>query len=560
MNESQLRDRLAAHAATTTTDRVAAWDRISAGRRRTSVARRLMPVGALALGVAAVVLAVSIAGDGSRVTATSPAAANLPNRPPAIEGSVYGLMSDRGCGSDACQGNEAGRLDLPDKTLVQVRSDPRNPLLDVQFANGALWGWQQSGQRTAGLAIGPIVGSRVEPVAGLKGGFGDSSGFAVANDGRIAWTTYRDLPSPRRELHVYDPKTGRTTTIFSTTTTSLGGLTFGPSGEIAVIEFEKVMDRPRVLIVARDGSTRRIEIEGGDLTTVYGDPTVTWSSIGLLAISPARIGHGYGNSYIIDAKTGKSVRTIKNGHAQAWSPDGTGLLVVRRTASNCCWLTLAYGPGLAREKDLGPLPDALTLRSWVPPESPKVRDGTSYPLWPEHTAEGARAAEAQGQQPWRTDPNETALHFAREVLGWTNARSTGSRKMEYDSASHTIAVSITNGKTDGEVFVERWTASYYSVSAAGSSRSAEESFGVQVTGRRVSIGITDFGTPKTEVTVWYGDRLVTQTFGPKPAMAEFTLPFEPDVPAMLLILWRDGANRVVEFATAGWPAGDFSAG
>lgn len=420
MNESQLRDRLAAHAAATTTDRVAAWDRISAGRRRPSVARRLMPVGALALGVAAVVLAVNIAGDGSRVRATGPGAANLPNRPPAIEGSVYGLMS----GADECKSGRkfeagqiatyclsraAGRLDLPEKSLVQITAADNTTLLGVQFAREALWGWRASSRR-AGVAIGPIVGSQVEPVAGLKGGVGQGSGFAVSDDGRIAWTSYRNVPSggQRQELYVYDSKTGRTTTVFSSANTILGGLTFGPSGDIAVVEGRN-WSRPALLVVAKDGSTRRLEFtkripesDGIELAPILGAPTVTWSATGLLAVSSAQVGGSYGHTYVIDAATGKLVRTIKNAHAQAWSPDGTGILVVRSKVGRNVRLSVAYGPGLAREKDLGPLPEAVTLRTWVAPASaaanlpsrPPAIEGSVYGLAPDRTGCGSRVCPA----------------------------------------------------------------------------------------------------------------------------------------------------------------------
>lgn len=580
MNESQLRDRLAAVAAATTTDRVAAWDRISAGRRRPSVARRLVPVGALALGVAAVVLAVNIAGDGSRITATGPGAANLPNRPPAIEGSVYGLVNDRsGCPTDVCPEWVSTRVDLADRSVEPIPAKRGRYLTSVQFEAGKVWGLALLKKPDEpGVGIGELVGSELVPLESLRQPFGgQAASFAIAEDGRIAWTSSTRYSSKDRRrngllvrhLFEFDPRSGRVSERLrlGPEQTEFGGIAYGPDGLLAVAEIGLIDTHLVIRVLAKDerSTTLNVKITTEDWFAkrlrVSGTATVSWSKTGLIAVSDSVVAWGQGDTHIIDAATGKLVRTIKNAHAQAWSPDGTGILVVRSKTGRDGRLSVAYGPGLAKEKVLGSLPDALTLQTWVAPETPKVEAEQSWPLWPEHSSLGVRAAEAEGQQPWRADPTETALRFGREVLGWKDARATGSREIRDDRSSPSIAVSITNGTTDGVVYLRKWSALYYSVAGGGSSKTMEESFGVQVVGRHLKVGIIDFGTPKVEVTVWYGDHFQSETFGPKRDVAELDLAFPTlDVPATLLILWRDGADRVVEFATAGWPAGDFSAG
>lgn len=556
MNESQLRDRLAAVAAATTTDRVAAWDRISAGRRRPSVARRLVPVGALALGVAAVVLAVNIAGNGSRVTATGPAAANLPNRPAAIEGSVYGLAPDRtGCGSRVCPAVHPITLDVTSRSMAPLGPDtqPGEPagIENIQWQNGQLWvlGTRNGSPTGIGtLASGQL--SMVIPSSDLANSEGaqeahgaHNGSLAVSPEGRIAWTGYRNEADGNQFREVYERAAsgGPIRVVYRSDQVHLGGLVYGPDGTLAVFELDMQQraERQALMLIGPNGVKRRITVPRDEqgLDDFFIAPTISWSNRGLLAVSAGWIGWGTDPTYIIDAGTGKLVRTIKNAHAQAWSPDGTGILVVRSKTGRDGRLSVAYGPGLAKEKDLGPLPDALTLRTWVAPEMPNVEAEQSWPLWPEHSSLGVRAAEAEGQQAWRTDPTETALRFAREVLGWTDAQATGSREIRHDPSPPTIAVSITNATTDGVVYVKKWSASYYSVSGGASSKTMEESFGVQVVGRHLKVGIIDFGTPKVEVTVWYGDHFQSETFGPKRDVAEFNLAFPAlDVPANLLIL------------------------
>lgn len=481
MNELELRERLRAQAATTTADPVAAWDRISSSPRRQSVARRLVPIGALAVAMAAVILAVSIAGNNSRVTATNPTAANLPNRPPAIEGTVYGLVNVRSnCPSPTCPASVSTRLSLEDRSVepplpprlpascagkiepgcMGSQQERARPLRDVQFANGKLWGLTLSKpDAEPGVGIGEVVGMWLEPVAALRQGFGGlAAGFDVAADGRIAWTSNSsggDRGDPTRHLYEFDPSTGqiKERLKIGPDPITFGDVAYGPGGQLAIAEVGGERRHLAVRVLPRSGPATvfKIGVTVEDWFSkrpmMTGPAKVSFSATGLVAISDSEVGQSSGDTHIIDAATGKLVRTIKNAHAQAWSPDGTGILVVRSKTGRDGRLSVAYGPSLAKEKDLGPLPDAVTLRTWVTPETPKVEGPRSYPLWPEHTPEGARSAEAQGQQAWRTDPTATALQFAREVLGWKDAKATGSRESRYDSAS--IAVLITMaGRTE----------------------------------------------------------------------------------------------------------------
>lgn len=381
MNESELRDRLAAYAATTNADPVTAWDRIQSGHRASSRTRRLMPIGALALAVAAVILAVSIAGDGSRVTATGPGGANLPNRPPAIEGTVYGLVDDRDrCGSNVCANWVSTRLNLGDLSVEPASPGRARQLSTVQFAVGKLWGLAlHKGRDELGVGIGEVEGSELLPIKALhQPSGGRAEDFAIAEDGRIAWTSSTDARGSKKYpiYHVFefDPRTGKIQERLRSggEPVGFGGVAYGPGGQIAVAEIDLVMHpRLSVRLVSPSGESRTIKVKltfqdwfekKGDFA---GRATLTWSKTGLIAVSDSVVAWGDGDTHIIDARTGKLVRTITNAHAQAWSPDGTGILVVRSKTGRDGRLSVAYGPGLAKEKDLGPLPDALTLRSWV---------------------------------------------------------------------------------------------------------------------------------------------------------------------------------------------------
>lgn len=71
---------------------------------------------------------------------------------------------------------------------------------------------------------------------------------------------------------------------------------------------------------------------------------------------------------------------------------------------------------------LGAVLALSACRSPAPPRrAPEPGRLDAFAVWPEETpAEAATAARrlAGGEDPWRADPVETALAFAREVLGW----------------------------------------------------------------------------------------------------------------------------------------------
>lgn len=264
---------------------------------------------------------------------------------------------------------------------------PAAGLKSVQFTDGQLWGLalaKEIGKQEPGVGIGPVTGSEVPPIAEL-GGVSDevAYGFAVSDQGKIAWT---GRAQHRRSIYEFDPATKAVREISTRDAKASGdrsrpsmfvemaGLAYGPAGQLAVAETDGSLMQLR--IVASSGRTRTIKLGALDvreherLGFLNSGPTVTWSKPGLIAVSDSTVALGRGDTYIVDALAGKLVRIIEHAHAQAWSPDGTGILVVRSKSGRDGRLSVVYGPGLAKEKDLGALPDALTLRSWVTPETP----------------------------------------------------------------------------------------------------------------------------------------------------------------------------------------------
>lgn len=202
-------------------------------------------------------------------------------------------------------------------------------------------------------------------------------------------------------------------------------------------------------------------------------------------------------------------------------------------------------------------------RSQPVPASPGA-DGSPAPaaafaIWPEETPEeAATAAErlAAGAEPWRGDPVETALAFAREVLGWkepevgpVEEQRAGLTLVEVRRGPAGPALSVRVGQLVGE----RWWSVY---NAWGT---PEHDPTVWVRGGLLELGFDLEGAASATVVVEYGDLRIEREVergGP----LRFDLGESPRVPGYFLVLLRDGRGTVFDAVSSPLPAGDFAAG
>ncbi len=199
-----------------------------------------------------------------------------------------------------------------------------------------------------------------------------------------------------------------------------------------------------------------------------------------------------------------------------------------------------------------------------PAPVPRAEGGSPEPtaafaVWPEETPqEAAAAAErlAAGTDPWRADPAETALAFARDVLGWADARvgrveeqPAGLTLMEVLRGPGGPAVSVRVAR----LVADRWW-SVYNVWGT-----VERDPTVSVRDGRFTIAFDLEDAASATVIVEYGDRrLEREVVREHPVRLD--LGSAPQVPGYFLVLLRDGEGRVFDAVSSPLPAGDFAAG
>lgn len=183
----------------------------------------------------------------------------------------------------------------------------------------------------------------------------------------------------------------------------------------------------------------------------------------------------------------------------------------------------------------------------------------AFAVWPEDSpAEADQAAEglASGRDPWRADGVETALEFARQVLGWTSPVAGSPTSME----STTLFVRLERGSAEGyaTMQVARLVGNEWWSVVAIQGPVPPSPPPVRIRDGLAGVGVSLGELASAEVTLGYGNRDVTETTRES---GEVTLEV-PDhsAPGHLLILFKDQSGAIVSAFGTALPAGDFAAG
>jgi hypothetical protein len=181
-----------------------------------------------------------------------------------------------------------------------------------------------------------------------------------------------------------------------------------------------------------------------------------------------------------------------------------------------------------------------------------------FAVWPEDTLQAAEASLprlASGADPWRADPGETALRFARRVLGWTAA--VAGTPIERGEGLLAVDVGSGSGRADVEILMARLVDPWWWVCAVHGSLGHDPV--VSVTGSLVRVGVEAAGAARTDVVVGYDGREVR---GSIPGSGEVSLRLgsRPATTGHLLVLTRDASGRLIGAFASPLPAGDFAAG
>ncbi len=182
----------------------------------------------------------------------------------------------------------------------------------------------------------------------------------------------------------------------------------------------------------------------------------------------------------------------------------------------------------------------------------------AFAIWPEDTPAAAAAAAvrlARGEDPWRSDPAETALAFADRVLGWRGAAARPPRDLGGGLLDVRVAREAGGPSVDVRVarlVFGRWW------SVFGVHGSAEYDPSMEVRGRWAVVGLRDERAASEIVTIGYGGREVTRTIEGS-GVVRIELGFRPDTPGHFLILLKDARGRVFDAFGSPLPAGRFAA-
>ena len=185
--------------------------------------------------------------------------------------------------------------------------------------------------------------------------------------------------------------------------------------------------------------------------------------------------------------------------------------------------------------------------------------GEAFAVWPEETPEEAEAAAerlADGEDPWRADPVETALVFARRALGWAGGEAVAVQEqpggltlveVRREPGGPSISVRL------AQLVGGRWWSVY---NAWGT---VERDPAVTVRDGQVEIRFDMEEASSAAVTVEYGDLRLEETVR-SPGPVRMDLGTTPDTPGYFLVALMDASGRVFDVVSSPLPAGDFAAG
>jgi len=381
--EAGLREELAARAAATTTSPDALAHIVERTRAMPRRATWWRPVLAVLAAIAVLAVAVTLAtrdqehGPASPepeqppYTGPLPPVEPLPDRAPDPTGSVSGLAGT-GCEGNAdCGGGRPARLDLSRLGLPEELPFPDGIELDdgrrfESTPTGGTAPWGERGMPEWWL-VDPANDSRLS----LGPGFLETA--TALPDGRIA-AIWREIAEEAEiELRIVDAQ-ARSTRIDLPAGFDPNEIAAGPDGWYAVLGTVDPCCPLQLVLVAPDGAQRRMVLDR-DSQTAWGSVRISWGAAGLIAVSPSIPDHpdeGDAGSWVtvVDPAAGEIVASIDGWLGSAWSPDGTGLLVVQPTGPETSRLALLWGPGLAERTDVGTVPAAFTPDGWTAPTPP----------------------------------------------------------------------------------------------------------------------------------------------------------------------------------------------
>jgi hypothetical protein len=218
-------------------------------------------------------------------------------------------------------------------------------------------------------------------------------------------------------------------------------------------------------------------------------------------------------------------------------------------------VALAVFAGACSTND--PEPSA-TPSSPLAVETSAPSDDDAFALWPEDTRS---AAEAKAGDPefWRSDRQQTALHFAAEVLGWDDAAIADYRgPIECGEGGcvrairpNSDAVLITMGRPVEEV---------WSVLGVGQTGPGGEALGLDIEASQVRAVFPLAGAASATVEVGYGADVATHDYTEDAVTQTWDLGFTSSTAGHFLILFKDADGNVIRAQGSPLARGDFTAG
>jgi hypothetical protein len=199
----------------------------------------------------------------------------------------------------------------------------------------------------------------------------------------------------------------------------------------------------------------------------------------------------------------------------------------------------------------------------------------AFTLWPETKPEevyGSCLLVAEGSQPFRSDPLETALEFAAEQVQWPDARVDPMGRVYDMEEGYQAFDLVRDGTPDAPnvtVIVREVSADCWSVSSVGSPTQPGEPTAVSVTKRggrlRVHFGLEAHGLDEAAATIRMplGDtqmHMTVEEFRSVGEQMEVVVNEWADAPGGFLMLIEDAEGRVIGATGQALPSGDFVAG
>ncbi|HVE95102.1 MAG TPA: hypothetical protein VNB24_09290 [Acidimicrobiales bacterium] len=324
--ESRLKDALTAKAATTTLS-PDARDRIEQRVGRSAkprASRRSFALAAAMLAVVGTLAAVSTVGE----LRDDPAPTALPRispQPPNRDAPMVGLRMKGACDSLLCDAGVVAAAnylmpDRPESVLLQGRFQ------DVSIVGGEYWALADRPSQVIRLADG-----KPQLVEDFKNDRVRSAPIELS-DGRLVVTTSVVLADGTTtfDLVIHDRSTGARQPLLRDEN-RLSNPVIGPGGQIGVIQ--SIGDDASVFRTFTAAGTDLAVVRLPERRNGYSEVRVSWSRLGLLAISGNLVGWDHdASTSIVDPVSGREVHHIDEWMGQAWSPDGTALLLARPAA------------------------------------------------------------------------------------------------------------------------------------------------------------------------------------------------------------------------------------